>query len=67
MLIMPPAVIPKVTLKCYNPGVTFGPVTMETGPYSMNKWYLKKKMIERKEKRKPAGRKARGNGGGNKV
>lgn len=42
MPIMWSAAIPKVTLKCYNPCVPFDPVTMETDPYSKNRWCLEK-------------------------
>lgn len=49
MLIMWSAAIPKVTLKCYNPRVPFDPVTMETDPYSKNRWYLGKKKTGKKE------------------
>lgn len=50
MLIMWSAAIPKVTLKCYNPHVTFHPVTMETEPYSINRWHLGKKNEKRKRR-----------------
>lgn len=50
---MPPAAILKVTLKCYNPDVTFDPVTIATDPHSMKGAWKEK--LWRKEKCKWAG------------
>lgn len=66
MPIMWSAAIPKVTLKCYNPRAPFDPVTMETDPYSKNRWYLEKKDWK-KGIMQVRSQKARGDGGGNKV